>query len=86
MFADLHAHYPMRVVDDLNPGSAGALMRSSKRPTLGDRIRATVLRFANKLANFPSWDGTYRIDPEKLRAGDVGLASRSSSGPSRRWT
>ena len=74
MFADLHAHYPMRVVDDLNPGSAGALMRSSKRPTLGDRVRATVLRFANKLANFPSWDGTYRIDPEKLRAGDVGLA------------
>lgn len=74
MFADLHAHYPMRVVTDVDPGTSSALMRSSERPSLGDRVRATVLRLANRFLNFPSWDGTYRIDPRKLRDGEVGLA------------
>jgi microsomal dipeptidase-like Zn-dependent dipeptidase len=74
VFADLHAHYPMRVVSDVDPGSAAALMRSLRQPTLGDRIRSQILRLANRLGNFPTWDGTYRIDPEKLRQGEVGLA------------
>jgi microsomal dipeptidase-like Zn-dependent dipeptidase len=74
VFADLHAHYPMRVVSDVDPGTSAALMRSGRRPTLGDRIRARILRLANRLGNFPSWDGTYRIDPAKLRKGEVGLA------------
>jgi len=74
MFGDLHAHYPMRVVSDVDPGTASRLMRSSEQPALRDRIQALVLRFANRVGNFPTWDGTYRIDPQKLAAGNVGFA------------
>jgi microsomal dipeptidase-like Zn-dependent dipeptidase len=74
VFADLHAHYPMRVVAGVDPGTGAALMRSARRPGLADRIRAKLLRLANRLGNFPTWDGTYRIDPQKLREGEVGLA------------
>jgi microsomal dipeptidase-like Zn-dependent dipeptidase len=74
MFSDLHAHYPMRVLTGVDPSTTSNLMRSPRQPTPRDRIRSLVLRFANRLANFPSWDGTYRIDVEKMRQGDVGLA------------
>jgi len=74
MFSDLHAHYPMRVLTGVDPSTTSTLMRSSKQPTLRDRLRALVMGFANRLSNFPSWDGTYRIDVEKLRQGKVSLA------------
>lgn len=74
MFADLHAHYPMRVLTDVDPETTSRLLRSRQQPTLRDRVRTEILRFANRTFNFPSWDGTYRVDPEKLRAGNVGLA------------
>lgn len=74
MFADLHAHYPMRVLTDVDPETTSRLIRSRGKPTLRDRVRTAILRFANRVGNFPSWDGTYRIDPAKLRAGKVGLA------------
>jgi microsomal dipeptidase-like Zn-dependent dipeptidase len=74
VFADLHAHYPMRVVAGMDPDTASRLMRSGKQPTWRDRIQARILRFANRIGNFPSWDGTYRIDPKKLADGKVGLA------------
>lgn len=74
MFADLHAHYPMRVLTDVDPETTARLLRSGRQPTRRDRIRTMILRFANRVANFPSWDGAYRIDPEKLSAGNVGLA------------
>jgi membrane dipeptidase len=74
MFSDLHAHYPMRVLTGVDPGTTSTLMGAPEQPTLRDRIRALVLRFANKVGNFPKWDGTYRIDVEKLRQGKVSLA------------
>lgn len=73
MLADLHAHYPMRVINDMDPETAARLMKAPG-PTLRDRIQALVLKIANKLDNYPTWDGTYRITPETLRAGGVGLA------------
>jgi microsomal dipeptidase-like Zn-dependent dipeptidase len=73
MIADLHAHYPMRVINDMDPETAARLMKAPG-PTLRDRIQALVLKIANRLDNYPSWDGTYRITPETLRAGGVGLA------------
>jgi microsomal dipeptidase-like Zn-dependent dipeptidase len=74
MFSDLHAHYPMRVLTGVDPSTTSKLISSPEQPTLGDRVRALVVRFANKIGNFPSWDGTYRIDVEKLREGKVSLA------------
>jgi membrane dipeptidase len=73
MIADLHAHYPMRVINDMDPETAARLMKTPG-PTLRDRIQALVLKVANKLDNYPTWDGTYRITPETLRAGEVRLA------------
>ena len=81
MIADLHAHYPMRVIDGVDPDTAAREMRKRGGATLGDRIRALVLRVANKVGNFPSWDGSYRITPETLRAGGVGLAMSVLLGP-----
>jgi len=73
MIADLHAHYPMRVIDGIDPETAARLAKEGG-PSFRDRLQALVLRVANKLANHDSWDGTYRIDPDKLRAGNVRLA------------
>jgi microsomal dipeptidase-like Zn-dependent dipeptidase len=73
MIADLHAHYPMRVINEMDPETAAKLMKAPG-PTFRDRIQALVLKVANKLGNYPTWDGTYRVTPETLRAGDVRLA------------
>jgi microsomal dipeptidase-like Zn-dependent dipeptidase len=81
MIADLHAHYPIRVIDGIDPDTAAKQMRKKGGATFGDRIRALVLRIANKLFNFPSWDGTYRVTPENLRAGNVRLAMSVHLGP-----
>jgi microsomal dipeptidase-like Zn-dependent dipeptidase len=81
MIADLHAHYPLRVIDRVDPDTAARQMRKKGGATLGDRVRALVLRVANKVGNFPSWDGSYRITPETLRAGGVGLAMSVLLGP-----
>jgi hypothetical protein len=74
MIADLHAHYPMRVITDLDPETAAKAMKAGGGATIRDRIQALVLRIANKIDNHPTWDGTYRITPESLRDGDVRLA------------
>ena len=73
MIADLHAHYPMRVINDMDPDTVARLMKKPG-PTLRDRIQALVLKFANRVDNYPTWDGTYRITPETLYKGGVGLA------------
>jgi microsomal dipeptidase-like Zn-dependent dipeptidase len=80
MIADLHAHYPMRVINDMDPETTARLMKQPG-PTLRDRFQALILRFANRAFNYPSWDGTYRITPETLRAGGVGLAMSVQLGP-----
>jgi microsomal dipeptidase-like Zn-dependent dipeptidase len=74
MIADLHAHYPMRVIEEVNPGTSAELMAARGRRGLGGLIRSLVMKLANRIGNFPSWDGTYRITPAGLRAGNVGLA------------
>ena len=80
MIADLHAHYPMRVINDMDPETTARLMKTPG-PTIRDRIQALVLKIANRLGNYPSWDGTYRITPETLREGGVGLAMSVLLGP-----
>lgn len=74
MFADLHDHYPMRVVTGVDPGTTSKLMRSRNQRTRYDGLRALVLRIANRIGNYPSFDGDYRINPKKLKDGEVGLA------------
>jgi microsomal dipeptidase-like Zn-dependent dipeptidase len=75
MVIDMHAHYPMH----LKPGrrdqpSSDALtaMINPRRPTLGDRIRALILDFFNRIANYPTPSGPAVTIPN-LRTGDVGI-------------
>jgi microsomal dipeptidase-like Zn-dependent dipeptidase len=73
VIADLHAHYPMRVLEGVDPGTSAEEVR--KRSRHGQSFfRSAVIWFANRIGNFPTWDGSYRITPERLRAGNVGLA------------
>lgn len=74
MFADLHAHYPMRVVHGIDPESSSKQMRTARKRPFRDRLRALIMKLANRIGNFPTWDGTYRIDAKKLREGEVSLA------------
>ncbi len=74
MIADLHAHYPIRVIEDVDPGTSAKLMKARQGHGVGDLFRSLIMKFANRIGNFPSWDGTYRITPETLRVGNVGLA------------
>lgn len=75
MLVDLHAHYPMRVVNRVNPGTPARLARRrlARAATRGGRFRAVLLRGLSLFFNhrFP-WSG-YRVTPEGVRAGGVGV-------------
>lgn len=74
MLADLHAHYPMRVVTDLTPRTTFDELRRVKGRRGRDKLRAILLRLASMLASHRNpWSG-YRVTPEHLREGDVCLA------------
>ena len=82
MLADLHAHYPMRVVSDLTPHTALQRMRQARgRPGLREKARALILRIASALANKSSWWSGYRVTVEHMREGGVGLAMSVLYGP-----
>ena len=75
MIADLHAHYPMHVVADVEPGTAAGLMtEAGARPRLVDKLRALVLRVAVRLGSDKDlWSG-HRVSVPYMREGGVGLA------------
>ena len=75
MLIDLHAHYPMRVIDDLTPATAVKELRKVRhRPYLRDKFRALVVRFLAVFINMEHWWSDYRITVDGLRAGHVGVA------------
>ena len=75
MIADLHAHYPMHVVADVEPGtSVGLMTEAGARPRLVDKLRALVLRVAVRFGSDKDlWSG-HRISVPYMREGGVGLA------------
>ena len=77
MLADLHVHYPMRVVEERDgrePGLTVRLMGTTRgRSRLADKVRAVVLRVATKvLSDRDLWSG-YRVTVPHLREGGVGV-------------
>ena len=75
MIADLHAHYPMRVVSDLSPSSTIERMRRVRgQEGFRRKFQALILKIASRLFSNSNWWSGYRITPEKLRQGEVGLA------------
>jgi membrane dipeptidase len=74
MLSDWHAHYPMQVVEDLSPASAYERMRRVRgRATLGDRLRALLLKLLSRLFSDKDWWSGYRITIEGLRRSEVGV-------------
>jgi microsomal dipeptidase-like Zn-dependent dipeptidase len=75
MIADLHAHYPMRVVSDVQPDTALERMRRVEvGPRRRDKLRALALRTASTLFSHRNpWTG-YRVTVDNMRQGEVGLA------------
>jgi microsomal dipeptidase-like Zn-dependent dipeptidase len=74
MFADLHAHYPMRVVEDLEPRSTLDELRRVKGRKGRSKLRAILLRLASMFASHRTPFSDYRITPEHLHDGHVSLA------------
>lgn len=79
MWFDLHAHYPMHVVSDLDAddGREQSLKRMRQvrhRRGLVGRIQGFVLWVAMKLASDKTLDSGHRISVEGMREGDVRLA------------
>jgi microsomal dipeptidase-like Zn-dependent dipeptidase len=79
MWFDLHAHYPMHVVSDLDAddGREPSLKRMRQirhRRGLSGRIQGAILWVAMKLASDKTLDSGHRISIEGMRQGDVRLA------------
>lgn len=79
MWADLHAHYPMHVVSDVDPevspDSSVSLMRSVReRSTLRGKLQAAVIWLAMQIASNRTLTSGPRISVEGMVKGDVGLA------------
>src|SRR6201999_3106153 len=75
MIADLHAHYPMHVVADVETGATvGPMAEAGAPPRLADKLRALILRVAMRLgSDRDEWSG-HRISVPYMREGGVGLA------------
>jgi microsomal dipeptidase-like Zn-dependent dipeptidase len=82
VIADLHAHYPMHVIAELEPDSTLRRMRHAGGPRrLPDRFRALVLTVAAMIGNDREWWSGWRISAQGLRAGGVGVAFSVLYGP-----
>jgi microsomal dipeptidase-like Zn-dependent dipeptidase len=72
MLADVHAHYPMHVMQMEPRASLDAMLRLRGRP-LRDKLRAVVLRVASRLlSDRDLWSG-HRVTLEQMQAGRVGV-------------
>jgi membrane dipeptidase len=79
MWFDLHAHYPMHVVSDLDAEdgrepSLSRMRRVRDRRGLRGKIQALILRIAMKLASDKTLDSGPRISIEGMQKGEVRLA------------
>lgn len=79
MWADLHAHYPMHVVSDVDPEptldpAVGLLRKVRGRRTFGGKIQAAVLWLAMRIGSDRTVTSGPRISVEGMREGNVGLA------------
>jgi len=73
VIVDLHAHYPMHVVD--SDGSVVRLLRTrGGRRRLRDRVRALLVGFASLFANYRSPFSGPRVQVRYMREGGVTVA------------
>lgn len=71
--ADLHCHYPMRLLTETPRDPAfKAMVRIRKRPWL-EKLKAAIILLAARLINFRRFGGSWRVDLERLERGQVRL-------------
>ena len=72
---DLHIHFPMHLLPGVEaPRDVVEADDAGPRAASDGRLRAAVLALAARAFNFRHWDTSWRVTPELLRAGDVGVA------------
>jgi microsomal dipeptidase-like Zn-dependent dipeptidase len=74
MIADLHVHYPMRVVQDLTPRTTERQVhRILRRLSLAQWAEASFIGFLNRFINARSFSSGYRVTIDALVEGRVGV-------------
>jgi microsomal dipeptidase-like Zn-dependent dipeptidase len=74
MIADLHVHYPMRVVQDLTPATTDHQIRKlAGHLSFGERAEALFIGLLGRFLNDREPDSGYRVTVEGLQEGDVGV-------------
>ena len=74
MIADLHAHYPMHLVEELHGSPLDAVTTASGRRRVRDIVRAWLVGLASRFHNYRSFDSGPRVTVEFLEAGNVRVA------------
>lgn len=80
MIADMHAHYPMHLLSEVEDITLSHMTAVRGRRRLGQRLRAIVLALANRFFNYRQWSsgGETFVGPRMtlplMRDGDVRLA------------
>src|SRR5512143_1343936 len=72
MIVDLHSHYPMHLLAG-DPDAVG-MMTSTGRRALHDRLRALLLRLANRIANYPGTGNKPAVTIPSLAHSNVRVA------------
>jgi microsomal dipeptidase-like Zn-dependent dipeptidase len=72
VIADLHAHYAMHLVPRAK-GTVEVASTAKGRNRLRDRLRARLVGFASRFANYQSFEAGPRVTVELLRKGGVGV-------------
>jgi microsomal dipeptidase-like Zn-dependent dipeptidase len=70
LIVDLHAHYPMHIV----PGARAdvpKLLHTAERLRLRDRVRAQLVGFASRFANYRTFCSGPRVRLKYMREGEV---------------
>src|SRR4051794_4947406 len=70
---DLHCHFPMRLLPEVEAPRDVVRQMFRVRAREAGRIRAAVLLLAARLVNFRYWGATWRVNPELVRRGGVGV-------------
>lgn len=74
MIADLHVHYPMRVVQDLDPRTTDRQVHKVlRRLSVGQWLEALFIGFLNRILNTRSFFSGYRVTVDQLQEGSVGI-------------
>ena len=74
MIVDLHAHYGMHLLPQVDGTTIDLFGTAKGRRRLRDRLRARLIGLASRFANYRSFESGPRVTLPTLREGDVGVA------------